>query len=95
MVIFLFVFCVKGLKSMSLFWFNKCVLLNWWMMEEKVISRVEECLVFVVSVFDFLYVYWVLCDVFIIFLFYINKYMSYNLYWFCCIDFWFELDVEL
>lgn len=95
LVTFLFVFCAKGLKSMSLFRFNKCVLLNWRTMEEKVISRVEECLVFVASVFDFLYAHRVSCDVFITSPFYINKYTSYNLHCFCCTDPWLESDVEL
>lgn len=91
---FICVLCQR-LKKHEFFRFNKCVLLNWRTMEEKVISRVEECLVFVASVFDFLYAHRVSCDVFITSPFYINKYTSYNLHWFCCTDPWLESDVEL
>lgn len=48
----------------------------------KNISRVEDCLDFVASVFDFLYAHRVSCDVFITSPFYINKYLSYNLHCF-------------
>lgn len=77
--IFICVLCQR-LKKQEFFRFNKCVLLNRRTMEEKVISRVEECLVFVASVFDFLYAHRVSCDVFITSPFYINKYTSYNLH---------------